>query len=43
MIHPDFNTLVLLDVAGPPEKPHFVSRVAPGVMRRRLALSGWYA
>jgi hypothetical protein len=43
VISPKFNTLVLLNVAEPAGKPHFVSHVAPGVTSRRLAVSGWYS
>lgn len=43
VIAPQFNTLVLVNVADPPGKPHFVSHVAPEVPGSRLAVSGWYS
>jgi len=34
--------LVLFDVRGE-GRPHFVSQVIPGVVEKRLAISGWFS
>jgi Rps23 Pro-64 3,4-dihydroxylase Tpa1-like proline 4-hydroxylase len=40
-ITPSFNSLVLFDVRGE-GRPHFVSQIIPGVVEKRLAISGWF-
>lgn len=39
---PTFNSMVAFTIPNEVGRLHFVSHVAPGVMRPRLAVSGWY-
>lgn len=41
VITPQFNTLLLFELPAARGTPHFVSHVAAGVTRKRLAISGW--
>ena len=41
VVHPEFNSLVLFNVANG-DMPHYVSSVSQGVTAKRLAVSGWF-